>query len=80
MAKLSVITKELNVPIDKEVSRSEYMINKSKYKRPLGWFGAISHFFIQSAGNSDYEIHIKKKKKQTKFKFPSLVKNKFMLV
>lgn len=61
MAKLSVITKELNIPIDKEISRSVYMINKSKYKRPLGRFGAICHFSIQSARNSDYEIHIKKK-------------------
>ena len=78
MAKLSVITKELNIPIDKEISRSVYMINKSKYKRPVGRFGAICHFSIQSARNSDYEIHIKKK--QTKFQFPSLVKNQFMLV
>lgn len=64
MAKLSVITKELNIPIDKEISRSVYMINKSKYKRSLGWFGAICHFSIQSAGNSDYEIHIEKKKQK----------------
>lgn len=64
MAKLSVITKELNIPVDKEISRSEYRVNKSKHKRPLGWFRAISHYSIQSAGNSDYEIHIKKKNRQ----------------
>ena len=79
MAKLSVITKEFNILVDKEISRSEYRVNKSKHKRPLGWLRAISHYSIQSAGNSDYEIHILKKK-QAKFQFPSLVKNQFMLV